>query len=261
MVKKLIIAGNWKLYIERGEEAKKLAAALKRAATKFPGTELILLPPAPFISGVAAAVKNSPIAVGAQAIAPFTGGAYTGYLSAAIVKDAGASWALVGHSERRAQTLNALPGAAEGEEFVEAEVRAASASGLKVMLCVGELERDPAGAHFATIARQLSSALAHFPKTGTKLTIAYEPVWAIGKSATEAMKPADLEEMVIFIRRTLTEIFDRAVATKIPILYGGSVDATNAKELLTTGGVSGFLVGRASTDAKSFVELLNSCKK
>lgn len=259
-MKKLIVAGNWKLYIEDQEEAKKLGVALKRKAAQFPSTELVLFPPAPFIGTVAAAVKNSPVAVGAQTVAPFSTGAYTGYLSATILKEVGASWALVGHSERRAQTLDAMPGAGENEELIEAEIRAAGAAGLKVLLCIGEVERDPSGAHFATIARQLSSALAHFPKKGTKLAIAYEPVWAIGKSAADACKPADLEEMTIFIRRTLTELFDRAAATKIPILYGGSVDATNAKELLVQGGVSGFLVGRASTNAKSFLELLGALR-
>jgi len=259
-VKKLIIAGNWKLYIEQVEEAKKLGLALKRKAASFSGLDMVLFPPAPFISAVAAGVKNSSIAVGAQTISSFEEGAHTGYISARTVKDVGATWALVGHSERRAQMLDGIKAAAETEETIQAEMKAAERAGLKVILCVGEEERDPSGAHFATIARQLSSALAHFPKSGAKLAIAYEPVWAIGKSAAEACKPADLEEMAIFIRRTLSELFDRTIATKIPILYGGSVDATNAKELLGTGGVSGFLVGRASTDAKSFIELLHAVR-
>jgi triosephosphate isomerase len=259
-VKKLIVAGNWKSYVSDAAQAKTLASALKRTARDTAGIDIIILPPASLLAVVAAAAAKTMIAVGAQTVSPFGRGAYTGYVSAEAVKNAGASWALIGHSERRAQVIDGLQAAGESEDIIAAEVAAAHGAGLRVMLCVGELERDPSGAHFATIARQLSSALAHFPKSGAKLVIAYEPVWAIGKSAAEACKPADLEEMSIFIRRTLTELFDRAAATKIPILYGGSVDATNARELLVQGGVSGFLVGRASTDAKSFIELLKVCR-
>jgi triosephosphate isomerase len=259
-VKKPIIAANWKLYIEEEEQAKKLAAVMKRKVAAHPSIDVVLMPPAPFISTIARTLGKSSIAVGAQAISAFSGGAHTGYISAASVKEAGATWTLVGHSERRAQTLDGLPAAAENDDALAAEVRAAEAAGLKVMLCVGEVERDPSGTHFGAVALQLTSALKVAPKLG-KLAIAYEPVWAIGKSAAEACKPADLEEMAIFIRRTLTELFGRAAAAKIPILYGGSVDASNARELLRQGGVSGFLVGRASTDAKAFIELLQSCKE
>jgi len=250
-VKKILIAGNWKLYVTEVEDAKNLASQLKRKISKITNIDTVLMPTAPLISTVSAAVKKSSIAVGAQTVSPFLDGAHTGYESAAALKSAGVKWALVGHSERRAQ---------ESEDVIQAQVQAAVKAGLSVMLCVGEAERDPQGAHFSLIERQLSSALAHFPAKGTKLVIAYEPVWAIGKSAAEACKPADLEEMSIFIRRALTELFDRTAATKIPILYGGSVDGSNVHELLTQGGVSGFLVGRASANAKSLFEIIDACK-
>ncbi len=248
-MKKTIIAANWKLYITETEDAKKLAAGLKKKAAKLKNIDIVLMPPAPLMSAVAATLNKSPIMLGAQTVSPFTEGAHTGYDSAAIVKGVGAKWALVGHSERRAL---------ENEEVVQTQVQAAMKAGLSVMLCVGELERDPQGAHFSVIERQLSSALAHFQAKGTKLAIAYEPVWAIGKSAAEACKPSDLEEMTIFIRRTLTELFDRSSATKIPILYGGSVDGSNAADLLLQGGVSGFLVGRASAEIKSLLEIVDA---
>ncbi|OGC88676.1 triose-phosphate isomerase [Candidatus Adlerbacteria bacterium RIFOXYC1_FULL_48_26] len=250
-MKKILIAGNWKLYVTEVEDAKNLASQLKRKISKITNIDTVLMPTAPLISTVSAAVKKSSIAVGAQTVSPFLDGAHTGYESAAALKSAGVKWALVGHSERRAQ---------ESEDVIQAQVQAAVKAGLSVMLCVGEAERDPQGAHFSLIERQLSSALAHFPAKGTKLVIAYEPVWAIGKSAAEACKPADLEEMSIFIRRALTELFDRTAATKIPILYGGSVDGSNVHELLTQGGVSGFLVGRASANAKSLFEIIDACK-
>lgn len=260
-MKKLIIAANWKLYIHEAAEAKKNIAALKRMRDRSNAIELLILPPAPLLSAVAQSAKGSGIAVGAQTVSPFDDGAYTGYESARILKDVGATWALVGHSEQRAQILDGIPAAGSSLELVNAQVRAAHMAGLRVLLCVGERERDPSGAHFGEIAEQLQSALAQFPNTGTKLAIAYEPLWAIGKSANEACTPADLEEMVIFIRRTLTEIFDRKAAAKIPILYGGSVDASNARELLVQGGATGLLVGRASTDVQMFIELLRTIQQ
>lgn len=260
-MKKLIIAANWKLYVRSAAEAKKNIAALKRMRGLSSAIELLVLPPAALLPAVAHAAKGGGIALGAQAVSPFNDGAYTGYESAEILKDVGAMWALVGHSEQRAQMLDGIPGAGASFELVSAQVRAANAAGLRVLLCVGERERDPSGAHFSEVAEQLQSALAEFPNTGAKLAIAYEPVWAIGKSANEACTPADLEEMVIFIRRTLTEIFDRTAAVKIPILYGGSVDSSNARELLRQGGASGLLVGRASADAKEFIELLRTIQE
>lgn len=247
-MKKLIIAGNWKLYITDAGQAKKLVSSIKRKAAAYRGTDIILFPPAPLLSHVIAAAGPS-MSVGAQHVSAFSEGAYTGYDSSILVKNLGGRWALVGHSEQRTH---------ENEDEVHAQVKEANDAGLSVLLCVGESERDPGGAHFALIERQLSSALAGYPKTASKLAIAYEPVWAIGKSAEEAMKPQDLEEMAIFIRRALTELFDRTAANKIPILYGGSVDATNARDLVKHGGVSGLLVGRTSADAASFLELIDS---
>lgn len=246
-MKKVIIAANWKLYVTEVEDAKKLTTAIKKRMAKVGGVEMVLMPSAPLMASVAATLRSSAILVGAQTVSPYLEGPHTGYESAAAMKSVGAKWALIGHSERRGS---------ENEDVVQAQVQAAMKAGLSVLLCIGELERDPQGAHFSVIERQLSSALAHFSEKGTKLAIAYEPVWAIGKGAADACKPSDLEEMTIFIRRTLTELFDRNIATKIPILYGGSVDGTNARDLLVQGGVSGFLVGRASTTAASLLEIV-----
>lgn len=256
-MKKRIVAGNWKLYITDSARAKKITSALRRAAKSYNGVSVVLMPPAPLLPTVSSAAGTT-IAVGSQTLSAFGEGAYTGYLSAGAVRNAGATWALIGHSEQRAHDIEGAPAAGLTDTMVAEQVRAAHEAGLSVLVCVGEVERDPHGAHFGTIATQLTAALKYVSKSGAKLAIAYEPVWAIGKSAAEAMKPADLEEMVIFIRKTLTDIFDRPTAIKIPILYGGSVDGTNVHDLLTQGGVAGFLVGRASTDVTSFLEIIRA---
>src|SRR6185503_6622859 len=127
----------------------------------------------------------------------------------------------------------------------------ASAQGLAIVLCVGERERHESGEHFAFIKEQLATALSGLPKKAlSKLVIAYEPVWAIGKHADDAMKPQEIQESAIFIRKTLIE---PAAAKRVPILYGGSVEESNAAQILKEGGVNGFLVGHASSDLGHFL--------
>ena len=128
------------------------------------------------------------------------------------------------------------------------------------MLCIGEQKRDDSGAHFELLATQLA-ALTHFPRTAvSKLIVAYEPVWAIGKTASEAMKPIEVRETAIFIRKTLADILGRDAALRIPVLYGGSVDPDNAARLIQEGDVSGFLVGHASAKLESFLEILKTVR-
>jgi triosephosphate isomerase len=209
---------------------------------------------------VSLALQGSAIKTSAQSVSVFETGAHTGEVGAQMVKSFGVSYSIVGHSERRAQ--------GETDEMVRAQLGHAAAAGLTPILCIGESERDAAGAYLAVVAGQLREALKSFPankvgaKTSTtpKLVIAYEPVWAIGKSAAEAMKPSDVREMSIFIKKTLAEHFDRTAALKVPILYGGSVEPSNAGSLIEEGDINGFLVGHASTEVDSFVEILKSCK-
>jgi triosephosphate isomerase len=146
--------------------------------------------------------------------------------------------------------------------MVSKKVSVALHSGIIPLVCIGEEIRDSEGNYFEFISQQLKSSLESITQTkdAAKIVIAYEPVWAIGKKATGVVEPADLAQMVIFIKKVLTEMFDRKTAEKIPLLYGGSVDAFNASLLVATG-IKGFLVGRASLDAKAFASIAEALVK
>ncbi|MDO8548311.1 MAG: triose-phosphate isomerase [bacterium] len=259
-----LVVANWKMYIESPEEAKKFASSLRRKSRLFSGVGVVLAPAFTLVPIVAAALKGSNIRVAGQTVAPFDdvqGKAHTGSVSADMLKKIGATYVIVGHSERRAHSTGSGQ-AGETNEIIRAQLAVASNAGLTAILCVGEQERDAGGAYFSIIEQQINSALKGFPKIEAgRLVIAYEPVWAIGKNAGDAMRPQDLREMSIFIKKTLADIFERKAALRVPILYGGSVEPNNAHALITDGDVAGFLVGHASAELDSFIEILKSCKK
>ena len=248
MAKKKLVIANWKLYVEKQEEAKKFLQALRRKPSQ---AQLVVAPAFPLIPAAVAALKNSKIKVGAQTVSALNAGAHTGEVSAAALKNAGVSYVIVGHSERRAR--------GESDEDIKEELKRAQEAKLTPVLCVGERERDAAGTYLSFIENQLRSALLGSPRKGVPLVVAYEPVWAIGKSAQDAMKPAELREMSIFIKKTLAQIFERPAALKVPILYGGSVEPENAAALMSEGDIDGFLVGHASADIKMFSEIVTAC--
>lgn len=251
-----MVVGNWKMFVESPEAAKKFATSLRKKARAFVGTEAWLAPAFPLIAPVAVALKGSPIKVGAQTISmhgSFDAAqdkAHTGEVSAKMLKAAGVSFVIVGHSERRAL--------GETDEVVRAQLNAAVSSGLTAILCVGEVEREPDGSHWAQIANQISRALREAKLPAGKLIVAYEPVWAIGKQASEAMRGEGVEETAIFIRKILSEALGREAALRVPILYGGSVEPQNAGALIKEGGINGLLVGHASADVDSFIDILKA---
>jgi triosephosphate isomerase len=253
--KRPLVIANWKMYVETPAEALAYARALRRRARALTSLEVGIAPPYPLLPVVGEALRGSKILLGAQSLSAQESGPHTGEVSAAMLVASRARFVIVGHSERR----NPPGGAGEDNDAVHAKLLRATHAGLMPVLCVGEVERDPAGgAHFAYIAEQITSALRDLRRSPPKLVIAYEPVWAIGKSAADAMSPGELQEMVIFIRKTLAEVLGRSAGLHVPILYGGSVEEENAELLLWEGAVAGFLVGHASADVAIFIKILEA---
>ncbi len=254
MTKKRLVVANWKMYLSTPTEAKAYVTVLRRYTRSFAGVEAWIAPAVTLLPTLVLALKKSTIRVGAQTVSAYKDGAHTGDVSAAMLKGAGAKFVIVGHSERRAE--------GESEEEVRMSLARAVEADLTAVLCVGEKERDDSGNYFGVISAQLNSALQGFPRaSASKLVVAYEPVWAIGKAGDKAMSPSELQEMHIFVRKVLADTLGRERALAVPILYGGSIEPENARAHVEEGGVSGFLVGHASADPKSFAAILSACRK
>ncbi len=243
---KAIVVANWKMHPETAAAAKRLLEVTKRAAASCKGLTIIVAPPSIYLREIAKA--RGKLACAVQSARAEKEGAFTGAISLVQAKDARCAYALVGHAERRA--------AGETNEETSAQLQEALALGISPILCVGERERSADGRHFATVKEQLRAAFAGVKSASIKkIIIAYEPVWAIG--ASTPMTPRDMHEMSIFIRKSTVELLGPA-AMDVRILYGGAIDATNARAMLADGDVHGLLVGRASADATALKALLAS---
>jgi len=251
-MKKIIIA-NWKMNPQSFSAAEKLArgvlAELKRVKNSF---EIILCPPFPWLTDFSHKIKKG-VRWGAQDVfwanPPDGKGAYTGEVSADMLKNSGVRYVIVGHSERREFAF-------ETDEVVNKKMKAALKAGLKPVLCVGERERkDPDFQNF--VREQLRHGLKGLAgRLAKNIIVAYEPVWAIGTG--HPVKPGDLFEMAVFIRRVLLDVLGKKAAYNTPVLYGGSVDEKNAAEFARSGGVNGFLVGGASLSAREFAKIIRA---
>jgi triosephosphate isomerase (TIM) len=246
---KTLIVANWKMHPRTLREAKALLAVTRAAAAKARGASVVVCPPAVFLSNLAQGSRGKSVVFGAQDCAAEAKGAHTGEVSAGMLFDRGARFVILGHSERRAQ--------GERNEEVNRKVIAAHAAGLTAILCVGERERDPEGMYLGLVKDEVVEALRGVPREAlASVIVAYEPIWAIGKRAEDAMRPHDAHETALYIRKVLRETYAHDDALKVPILYGGSVEAENARSILAEGGVDGLLVGHQSIEPKGFADLL-----
>jgi len=243
----MLIIANWKAYIEDFGKAKKLFATSKKLV-RSTGCDIVLAPPSPFL-GALSSRNKSKVTFAAQDISATTGGAETGEVTAQVYAAIGATYAIVGHSERRS--------AGDTEEIIAAKLAHALAQGLIPILCVGEYERDSEGRYLSFVRGKLTTAMESLAqKDRTKVIIAYEPLWAIGKTSKFAIDPNDLAEMTLYIRKVLAEILPGKSSTHSFVLYGGSVEPNNIRALAATSSVDGFLIGHASTDPRVFAELV-----
>ncbi|MBI4068377.1 triose-phosphate isomerase [Candidatus Kaiserbacteria bacterium] len=243
---------NWKMYPDTLAEAKAVFETIKKASARASGIDTIVAPPAFFLHTFAGDYKGRSIVFAAQNIHAEAHGAFTGDVSAVQAKSVGASYAIIGHAERRK--------IGETDDDVRKKVASAFAAGLGPIICIGESVRDHEGSHLDTIKQQLTAALTDVPKTLAKrIIIAYEPVWAIG--AEKPMDARTMHEMTIFIRKLLWEKYEK-IALQIPILYGGAIlNEESAVAMVKESEVNGFLFGRMSVDREKLPALYDALSK
>lgn len=245
----LFIAGNWKMNPASGEAAIALAEAVKAGVGPMGEVQVALCPPAVFLDRIDRVLDGSPIGMGGQDMHSKPDGAYTGSISGAMLVDAGCTHVILGHSERR-------HGLGETSGMVNAKLHAALAAKLYPIVCIGEtLEEHDAGRADAVVKQQLDESLAGIePEQMTQITLAYEPVWAIGTGKTAT--PDQAQRMHAAIRADLAAKFGEAIGRRVIIQYGGSVKGDNAAELLAEPDIDGALVGGASLKVDDFLKII-----
>ncbi len=246
-----VVAGNWKMnntLAEGIELAKAVNAILEKNAPKC---KVVLGTPFIHITEAVKAVNKNLVGIAAQNCADKASGAYTGEVSAAMVKSTGAEYVILGHSERRTYY-------GETDAILKEKTDLALANGLTPIFCIGEvLEEREANKHFDVVKTQIENALFHLSAEDFgKIILAYEPVWAIGTGKTASSEQA--QEIHAFIRKTLAAKYGEAVANNTSILYGGSCKASNAKELFSQPDVDGGLIGGASLKAEDFYGIIEA---
>ena len=244
------VGGNWKMNLHRAE-ATELAGNLARRLSGIEGVDVAVCPPFPYLAPVSEALAGGPVRLGAQDAYPEPNGAFTGEVSLSMLQDVGAGVVLAGHSERRHEI-------GEGDLLVNRKVRAALEAGMEVILCVGEtLAQREAGQTHAINAAQLFYGLAGVGGEAIKrVTIAYEPVWAIGTGHTAT--PDDAQSAHAAIREALGRLAGESVAKRTRIQYGGSVKPSNAGEIFAQPDVDGGLIGGASLKEDDFVAIVEA---
>ena len=248
-MRKQIVAGNWKMnndYVDSEILVSKLLGQHKHS-----NTEVIIAPPFTNLLASINALKGSSIKVAAQNMHFAESGAYTGEVSAAMLKSIGVETVILGHSERRAY-FN------ESDDLLAKKVDTALAHEMRVIFCFGEELKDrKSGNENYVVESQIKKALFHLPEAAwSQIVLAYEPVWAIGTGETAT--PDQAQDMHAFIRKTLANAYAQSLADSVSILYGGSVKSSNAEEIFSKTDVDGGLIGGAALDAEHFTAIVNA---
>ena len=248
--RKLIIAGNWKMN-KTVAEALHLIGGILRECRDVKEVDIVVCPPFTALSEVSKAVLNTNVRLGAQTMSEHNYGAYTGEIAAGMLKEFSVRYVILGHSERRQYQK-------ENDELINKKALAAHAASLKPIVCVGEtLAERESGQMEKVLQTQVRGSLANLSKAQMEETIvAYEPVWAIGTGKTATS--AQAQEAQAYIRGLLAKLFDDTTARRVRIQYGGSVKASNARELMSQPDVDGALVGGASLEDRSFADIIKN---
>lgn len=251
-MRKKIVAGNWKMNMNL-EEGLKFAGSVNSYFKEKPSkkAEVVLCTPFIHLAGVSEILRNGKISAGAQNCASEASGAYTGEVSASMIRSTGAQYVIIGHSERRTYYH-------ETDAVLNKKTALALAAGLKVIFCCGEVKEErEAGKHTEVVKRQLTEGLFSLPADSmAHVVIAYEPVWAIGTGLTAT--PQQAQEMHHYIRSLLNEKYGKECAANMTILYGGSCKPSNAAELFSLPDVDGGLIGGASLKLEDFTAIVEA---
>ncbi|MDQ5931028.1 MAG: triosephosphate isomerase [Patescibacteria group bacterium] len=243
-----LLIGNWKMAPEKSTEALVLAKkTLLIAKTYKKNIQTVICVPSIHVPILTKNIKST-LFIGSQSVSSNTEIAQTGLVSAGMLKSYGATYCIVGHSESR------LRGESDAE--VLGSTNLILQKGLIPVICIGEKERDNHGWYLSAVKSQVETVVMGVPKAQLKkIVFAYEPIWAIGSNAAREATVAECREMIIFIRKVISDVTDIKTANSIKILYGGSVNEQNASSFVLEGGAEGLLVGRVSLDAKRFGQL------
>ncbi len=248
--KKYTVVANWKMNPETLSKAQELSKGVEKGLKKNSNTKVILCAPSVFLP-ILTVKKSKMISWGAQNMHWEKQGPYTGEISSKMVVGSGATYVILGHSERRALS--------ETSDMVNKKILAALKSGLTPIVCIGERERDPQSNYLTTLKQQVIETFQKLPKASLKkIIVTYEPVWAISSHQVRPATPEESTEMVIFIKKILADMYGQQIVAGINFLYGGSVNPEDALSFIVHGNVSGLLVGHASLKAKTFLQIINS---
>lgn len=250
-MRKKVIAGNWKMYNDLSESQNLISKLTSGLSGKKYNCEIIICPPFTSLSEASSLIKDTPVKLGAQNMYFQESGAYTGEISAKMLKGVGCEYVILGHSERRTIFK-------ETDDLINKKIKSALKAGLKPIFCIGEtLEEREGGREKEVLKTQLSGGLNEVSLEEMKqIIIAYEPVWAIGTGKTAT--PGQAEEMHEYIRNYIREDFTPETAENLIIQYGGSVKPDNAADLLSQNDIDGALVGGACLKADSFIGIIES---
>ncbi|MCC6323273.1 triose-phosphate isomerase [Candidatus Nomurabacteria bacterium] len=247
---KKIVIGNWKMNPATIKEAEVLFKGITKNQKDFKNIDVAICAPYIYLPNLLK-IKSRKVAVGAEDAYYEEVGAYTGNVSAKMLSVLKVKYCIVGHSERRAM--------GETDEMCNKKINALLKVGITPVLCVGEKTRDESHEYLNIVKKQIENSLQGVSKNAlSKIIIAYEPVWAIGSNAVREVETFECQEMILYIKKVIATISSPSIAHSVRVIYGGSVHPQNSLELITNGGVDGFLVGRDSLDVKKFLNIIKN---